>query len=81
MDSVSNVLDRLAADIAKDLQQPGVTLPQKLEAFKILSARESSMAKKSPGRPREIASEPDGDDDDGEMPDFRSMAKRIHAVG
>lgn len=80
MDSISDVLDRLAADIAKDLQAEGVSLQQKLEAFKILSAREAAGMKKSPGRPSRNDPEPDDDDDDG-VPDFRSMASRIHAVG
>lgn len=77
MESVSDVLDRLAADIVKDLQGPNVTLQVKLEAFKILSARETALRKPA-GRGREPR--PEADDDDSDLPDFRTMQQRIRSV-
>ena len=76
---MSDVLDRLAADILKDLQGENVPLTQKLEAFKILSAREAAAAKKpgQPGRPRREEPEPEEDDEAENFPTFRSMAAQI----
>jgi len=80
---MSDVLDRLAAEILKDLQGANVTLQQKLEAFKILSARETAAAKKSApaGRPHREEAESDEPDEPDDFPNFRSMTAQIKSVG
>ena len=80
MDTMSDVLDRLAIEIERDLHGKDVSLSQKLEAFKILSAREASVTKKN-ARSKATDTDPEDDSDAGDVPDFRNMASRIRKVG